>query len=300
MQTLGLFGDSFVQDHRWGEFMFYNVLNITDEEKILKLRKEYQKAVPAWWELLHNYNATPHGVGGADNYCGLLNFLYNHEKYDRVIFLITETQRQSFWFEENKSPDNLTSDIHNSANNMDRWVHATNEAMCMSKRFGPFANKLLVKSYGVMKDYHATIGMTDRVKGNVFTNLIIEKIKKLRPDTLFINGFADENFIEDFFEFKKGTPLLELHQIDNKKLGKEGHWSDETDTLVDMRISHQSTPSNMRLARIVQRHLDNNKTLLEFDVEPFRHVKVDKNLVFVESNNPKSFTQHLDLLGIAL
>ena len=289
MQTLGLFGDSFVQDHRWGEFMFQDVLKITNEDKLTNLLQKYKKAVPAWWELLHNYDTTPHGVGGADNYCGLLNFLYNHEKYDRVIFLITETQRQSFWSEENKSPHNLTSDIHYSANNLDRWIHATSEAQCIDKQ----SNN---KFYSVMKDYHATVGMADKVKGNVFTNLIIEKIKKLRPDTLFINGFADANFIEDFFEVKKGTPLLELHWIDNKKFGKEDTWSN----LVDMRISHQSTPSNTRLARIIQMHLDTAKTLLEFDIEPFRHIKVDKNLVFVESNNAESFKQHLDLLGVEL
>lgn len=293
MQTLGLFGDSFVQDHRWGEFMFHDVLKITNEDKLTNLLQQYKKAIPAWWELLHNYNATPHGVGGADNYCGLLNFLYNHEKYDRVIFLITESQRQSFWLEESKSSHNLTSDIHYSANNLNRWIHATSEAQCIDKQS---SNEF----YSVMKDFHATVGRADRVKGNILTNLIVEKVKKIRPDTLFINGFADnsedillEHLIEDFFEVKKGTPLLELHWIDNKKLGS---WPN----LVDMRISHQSTPSNTRLAKIIQMHLDTDKTLLEFDIEPFRHIKVDKNLVFVKSNNPESFKQHLDLLGVEL
>ena len=90
--------------------------------------------------------------------------------------------------------------------------------------------------------------------------------------------------------------MLELHYIDNKKLGKEDTWSDQ----VDMRISHQSTPSNTRLARMVQRHLDNNKKVLEFDIEPFKHIKVDKNLVFVKPNDPESFKKHLDLLGIEI
>ena len=69
-----------------------------------------------------NYYTTimlhPHGVGGADNYCGLLNFLYNHEKYDPRNIFNNRIQRQSFWLEESKFIHNLTSDIYYSANNL--------------------------------------------------------------------------------------------------------------------------------------------------------------------------------------
>ena len=295
MQTLGLFGDSFVQDHRAGEFLFYRLLNIRDDAILNTYRKQYEKAVPAWWELLDGYNATSHGVGGADNYCGLVNFLTNHEKYERIIFLITEAQRQSFWFEDKKSKDNLTSDIEHSANCETRWIHATNRDQCIAQdiNLNIKQNKLIKKSYDVMKSYHENLTLVDRVKGNLYTDLIIEKVKALRPDTLFIDGFEGETcYTDQFFNRKKGTPLIKLYKIDNEKLGERKHHE------IDMRISHQTTPSNKRLAKIIKKHLDSKKTLLEFDTEPFKNLQVDKTITYMDRYDTSSFKKHLSLLGI--
>lgn len=301
METVGLFGDSFCQDSELAYYAYKEIFELDiNDSKLERFRKFYNNGHPRYWNMLKGYTATANGVGGSDVYSAFLNFCANHYKFNRVVFFVTNKGRQSIWAQNPKKEQYLnTQDISQPLN----WVHqpglSFDRSLDYSAKKYP-RNKNISILYNIAKSLYEvqqTALVADEIREGLFVNLMIEKLKQIRPDVCIIDCFKqDQQTIADNF-VPYPEPKSTMIDIFNLELDK---WNQKPtrwgSNLKDLRENHMTRESHVIFAEILQTALDNYVTHVQFDIEKFQNIDPDQALYFVKSN-PKSFANYLKKLG---
>ncbi len=189
--TVGIFGDSYANaEHGHDEFpeMKYN----------------------AWfYHLGNNYEATSYGVGGASNFYSYKEFLNNHHKHNKNVFLISYPGRHpssEIYLENNPKYDYLGKGpgvdtdkgkrlFPSSANTSDYLIRHSSEYNLTAEA---------LRKLHATRDYYLWLAHDEYDK--TVTELLIKEIQSIRPDTIFINLFYERFYKEPKENW--GLPLI--------------------------------------------------------------------------------------------
>lgn len=158
---VGVFGDSFADD---------------------KSKKELENSYPSWVELLqtvYNHDVTCYGVSGASLYHCFSMFEKYHKDFEKIVFIVTFIGRQ-------KIPDRIPFGP------MESWRHSNlhielMKNIILSKINIPYVAR---KAMSAMIDYVKYL--YDDEKEKRLHTLMLEEIKRIRPDVIMINVNADD------------------------------------------------------------------------------------------------------------
>jgi hypothetical protein len=226
MLKLGIYGDSFA-DTRYLESLCGN-------------DSLFGKS---WVEILcENFDITNYSEGGSGVYFSYVKFLENHKQHDLNLFLISQHSRFSVQMRD-----------------IEKIMHV------VPGSFQSGYDKELKKleSYPTDKRIFQSIkGYLDHImddkKDKTFANLMIDNIKKIRPDTFFIDLFDSENSLVKI-------SILELMKegLDFDILRKDGY-------RVDLRKCHLSEENNIMTAEKVAFFINQNIKDIKFDSTDYR------------------------------
>lgn len=179
--TVGIFGDSYANaEHGHEEF--------PDMHK------------DAWFHYLgNNYVATSYGVGGASNFYSYKEFLNNHHKHNKNVFLISYPGRHpssEIYLENNPKYNHLGKgpgvDTPQGKRLFPSSAATSDYLIKHSSEYNLTPSDL--RKLHATRDYYLWLAHDEYDK--TVTELLIKDIKTIRPDTIFINLFY-ERFNKD-------------------------------------------------------------------------------------------------------
>jgi hypothetical protein len=226
-----------------------------------------RKKIPAWWDYLREegYTVDLYGKGGSDNFYSYTQFLKYHQDYDKVIFVITSHTRNSVCYIGDESGE--------------AWAHGTNYDVCRQKKDTARKNNDLVMHniYSGIEGYQLNTLSYSSLREKLYTALILESIKRIRPDIKFMFAFPFEFNLEGYdFQIPLTSSLIDICFLENKLMNHEP-WQGKDLTLLDMRMAHMTTDSIKILYPWISCFLDSDDTWFNFDMRIFRNLKVDKS-----------------------
>lgn len=227
MKTLGIYGDSFADVN-------------------------YMDWAPAganyglgWPELLYKkFKTRNYAVGGTGVYFSYKNFLENHHKFDINLFLISHYSRFSVFL-----PD-VNKHLHVVPSFFKSTVHLTME----HSKNHPNDQKV----YKAVIDYIDYIMNVEKEKE--MSKLMVAEIRRLRPDTVFMDVFRESNTPS-----LAGLSTIELARkgLGITQLRMEGY-------TVDMRKCHFTEENNYMIYEKIIAALEQGKTEVTFSEEDLR------------------------------
>lgn len=222
---IGVFGDSFVEYH--------------------------YKTYPTWFSDYETF-----GYGGTDIWYSYNKFMENHERYDRIIFALTNPHRVSK-FDEDYG-----------------WLNYTNFETCRN-------NKHKHPTYPIMEQYLTHVTTIFDGRDNLFCEMLVNRIRHIRPDTLFVKCFDDS----------PGPDVTCLNAISSIEVGETNLMMmlHETNKLVDVRMAHLSEESHDIIRDDVIEALNNKDKWLNLDIKKFQDLNIDKSKYFVPFDSPLNF-----------
>ena len=158
-----------------------------DSFAILKLN-----LTPTWIEILsEKYNINNHALSGSNLYYSIEEIKKHHEEYDKIILVVTEPGRLRV---SNLIPLGLSQQFINGP--LDQKYSQRKELSKYEKLVWEAANR-----------YFACL--QDDEYDRYIHNLMLDEIKKIRPDIIlipaFINSWCNVN----------GSPMLSIYQKEN-------------------------------------------------------------------------------------
>jgi hypothetical protein len=154
MLKVGIFGDSYADPIRHGHDNFRELDAI------------------GWPNLLkNNYEVGLHALAGSSIYYSYQEFLKHHEKYDKIVFVVTDPIRWIKGYKLSKDEDRI---IHlSSYAGVENWLES-NPDMKLEDR-------CIVEA---LKGYY--LFLVDDPSCQVIANLMLNHMRQLRPDIIFI------------------------------------------------------------------------------------------------------------------
>lgn len=250
--TVGIFGDSYANaEHGHEDFP-----NMRDNAWFYHLGEEYE--------------ATSYGVGGASNYYSYAKFLEHHNKYDKNIFLITYPGRHpssEIVIEKNPKFDYLGKgpgvDMEYGKVLFPSSAGTSDYLLTHASEYN--FNSSTLRKLNAIRDYY--MWLEHREYDQTVTELLIDHIKRIRPDTLFINLFYERFYKEP--ADKWGAPLVTsvtgptfLNYLDSMVRGLDSNWSKQqfphevVSKYFEIRCTcHFSQEANLIIARDVRQAL---------------------------------------------
>lgn len=132
--------------------------------------KRLENPTDSWMDILsQNYTIDNFSVGGSSLYFSYTNFVQNHEKYDKIIFLITNFGRQ--WLKKCETIKHISG-------------YAT--ADFWSKQANNDRDRFLLEA---LKNYFLYI-QDDGFEKTVH-DLLVQKIRDIRKDSLLVPCYGD-------------------------------------------------------------------------------------------------------------
>lgn len=239
--NIGIFGDSFAE-------RMIPELNLAKQKLSEKDYYEVKANIKARSFSYHDYIQSrgfsygDHGMGGSDIYYSYLQFLENQEKYDRVVFFVTGMHRISL-----KVQDGV-------------WMHLTNSSDLVKK----FARYVPTKSLIYANSYANSAHRIDETRYKTFANLMLEDIRRIRPDTIFITAIHEDWDSTDSLErvFTWTTSVIDKNSVTT------GSWYGSN--FVDYRICHLTKPDHLLLGKKIVDALEKNDTEVEIRLQDFQ------------------------------
>lgn len=285
--NIGIFGDSFAEDHLFATEIIHRLDVCNGWDNNVALCNAIRKKIPAWWDTLENFGHTVDTSmtqGGSDISFSFRNFITNHHRFDRNIFVVTQPSRVSVPYKKKKRQKQFD------------WVHGTNAEVCARK----------IRDYKKQKDpigqeisealfeLHTKINYYNNSRDFIFANLMVEHMQKIRPDTLFINAFDNHTDILD--TIPKTTTLYDIHLLENQKMGVS-KISPTWNGMYDMRIAHMTPESSSILGNDIIKFLKTKKRKwLDFDTIKYERVNPKQKDWFVHESEIVPWIK--DTLGI--
>jgi hypothetical protein len=154
MLKVGIFGDSYADPIRHGHDNFRELDDI------------------GWPNLLRNkYEVGLHALAGSSIYYSYQEFLKHHEKYDKIVFVVTDPIRWIKGYKLSKNEDRI---IHlSSYAGVENWLQL-NPDMRLEDR-------CIVEA---LKGYY--LFLVDDPSCQVIANLMLNHMRQLRPDIILI------------------------------------------------------------------------------------------------------------------
>lgn len=231
MTNIAVFGDSFAargyiestptEDGFVKEI--YKVCNRKyDKDEVEILKSNWGQRYKPWIDYLA---ADIYGKSGSDLYYSYNQFINNHEKYEKCIFVITSPYRVSA--------------------NINGWVHCGSYEDAIEKIH--FTNDPKMKSYFKgLADYFKNVYYLDLEKPKVINQAMLDSIKLLRPDTIFINSFPD---------------LKNVYELELNAWNITHNESQDYKKYFDLRLCHMTTDNNKIFAKFLLDNLDKSGML---------------------------------------
>ena len=204
---------------------------------------------------------TSYGKNGSDIYYSYLQFLEHHEKHDKIIFAVTDYNRHSRVYD-------------------DEWKHFSdpNTLEMRLKYAESFEDKIV---YETMHNLFKYIIANNNSREFNISNILINEIKRIRPDTLFIR----------LFENTPGPNVLYLLKISNLEKGNIniGDWRDKSYRgMIDIRLQHLTRESHDVITNEIEKAWANGDQWLDMDYDTFKNLEFDKDEYFVNWDNPRN------------
>jgi hypothetical protein len=188
---------------------------------------------PTWVDILsETYSVDNYAEPGSSLFFSVDNFKRRHERYDKIIFCITGPERLMLPERSKIKYKNLNCNIKfNTA----EWLLNSSDA---SKK-----DKIIAKA---VYDYY--IHVQNNEYDRYVHKLMIDNIKRTRPDGIFIDGIGD------------------LNQVCHKE---NDHYNkiDNIEKYTDLRNCHLTETNNRILAEEMKKALETG--IYTFDVTPF-------------------------------
>lgn len=295
--NIGVFGDSFA--HRFDPRKRHNRHDLkTDPEYLERLLK----AFPTWMEFIRNdkTSVTSHALSGTDIIWSFIQFEKYQESYDKIIFILTSPGRISIRFDFGK--------YFNGVSDIRRPLSSTTgqRTKQLQDKFRDDMSEQGRELYNAccnLEKWHELCTMDGFLERECIAyNLVIERIKQLRPDVKFIRAFSDfpkfwlppdgaPDYIHGTGRYvRMGTSLHDILQAEDKIM--EGY--NPTDRYYgndDMRQCHLTCESHKILAEQIKKWLKNNELFLDINLLEFEGINPDLKKYFV--NKHKTFDDWL-------
>ena len=285
--NIGIFGDSFADDYLFTTEIIHTLDMCNGWKGNDDLCKAVRNRIPAWWDTLEDYGHTVDtsmAKGGSDISFSFRNFITNHHRFDRNIFVVTQPNRVSVPYKKNKKQEQFD------------WVHGTNAEVCAQRVKDYIRQKDLIgkEISKALFELHTKINYYNNSRGYIFANLMVEHMQKIRPDTLFINAFENHTDILD--TIPKTATLYDIHLIENRKMNVDKIWP-RWNGKVDMRIAHMTPESGSILGKDVAKFLKTKKRKwLDFDLNKYERINPKQEDWFVHESEIVPWIK--DTLGI--
>lgn len=229
----------------------------------------------AWWEILSKkYEVTNFGVPGSSVYFSYEEFNTHHSQFNKVIFLATEPGRLTF---------EIGSEIKNPllAPIFKRHCNAYATADYYSKVFNDSRFPEDSARINAAKEYFLWI--LNRKEQNEYKQLMLDKIKTVRPDALVIQPAESWNSIEH----KLIPCLLDISNIEVEYFGKGSFQELMNQGYSDARPCHLTREDNKMFADKICNWIE-NQTIPIFSKEDFIP-PVDNIEIYFEVKQPPNY-----------
>lgn len=227
MNNIATFGDSFAArmytetSPTVEDFIkqLYTVCNRPyNKKEIDVMRKNWGERYTPWPDIL---NADVYGHSGSDLYYSYNQFINNHKKYDKCIFVITTPYRYSTYIDGT-------------------WKHAADIEMADEK--SKFSQDYTVKKiFNTISSFFKYVHYNDDQRMLLIHQAMLDSITYHRPDTIFINAFND---------------LADVYQLELSAWSMTHKDADDYTRYFDLRQCHMTNDNNKILADFILRNLD--------------------------------------------
>ncbi len=245
MKTIGIFGDS----HGDCTYLDWNNL------KTIGL---------GWPELLAlKYNVTNYSMGGSGMYYSYNLFKQMYSKFDIIVYVPTQANRFSVYCPDEGQTRHMVPGflIAQAARELGNVRHRPNDYKALEAAIG-YSTYIL-----------------DEKKEEEMKRLMLEEVKRLRPDTIFIPAFSDDRIVE---------LDVDLSYIANMELAAYGTnlaaLRAARNPLLDIRKCHLTDENNRMLFDKVTIAIDNNHTSVRLAESDFVKPKDPFTKYFVNEN----------------
>lgn len=204
----------------------------------------------AWFEILrdrYNLDVTCFGQNGSSVYYSYTKFIEHHNQFDKIIFLVT-------------GPGRLTLPIPKKYDEMSIALrHVTNYDSFKYSVNSNFKNDRYLRHVASALELYYLFLM-DFEKDRLFHRLLIEEIRRVRPDGLYIPCF-------DNLEFSCEKTLSDIHRIDI------AHYNLTEKEAIhrDIRHCHMNEKNNRTFAELIKNWVDSGDFDLDRDFKLFGH-----------------------------
>jgi hypothetical protein len=246
MKTVGIFSDSHA------------------DCTYLEWKSRYKTIGLGWPELLAlKYKVKNFAMGGSGMFYSYNLFKKMHSKFDIIIYVPTQASRFSAYYPDTKQTVHLVPGFLLST----AKTH-------LAGTFNNVNDRKVVEAAIAYSTY-----LLDTDKDNEMKRLMLEEVKRLRPDTIFIPAFQDDVVSPKYVNISHISAMeLSAFDISFEKLRK-------LDTpLMDIRKCHLTDDNNRMLFNKVMAAIDNRDTnvrITESDfvkpMDPFTKYFVDDN-----------------------
>ena len=229
MTKIAIFGDSFAANPHTEALSspttegfikeIYAINNRKYKEKeLLLLTEKWGQKYKSWTRYL---NADVYAHSGSDIYYSYNQFINNHQSYDKCIFVIT-------------SPYRFSSFATNE------WLHCASIDDAIEKV--EFSSDRETKQYfTTLTKFFKDILYKDLKRSDVINQALLDNIKFIKPDTIFINAYPDLKLVYDL-ELKGWNTTHEESQDYTKYF--------------DLRHCHMTNENNKILADFVENNIN--------------------------------------------
>jgi len=216
-------------------------------------KKEYPSLRAAWGERCKSWStyldADNYAISGSDLYYSYNQFINNHNKYEKCIFVITSPYRYS--------------------TNIDGWIHSA--SIEDAEEGVLFASDESTKQhYKILREFFKLVYYKDIDRIELIHQAMLDNIILKRPDTLFIDAFSHLKPVYDM-----ELSAWKLSQAECKDHTK----------YFDLRHNHMTNDNNKILADIIKENL-NTSGYLDLSKVKWKTPTLDeKEYYLVETSN---------------
>ena len=252
MTKIAVFGDSFAaksnleftDTHEMFVKEIYDLCNRKyNKKEFSRIREILGSNYKCWMDVL---GADTYGKSGSDIYFSYNQFINNHKAYDKCIFVVTTPLRFS--------------------SNINGWRHC-GSAEDAREKMDWSENK---KYYSVLADAFEHIFYKDLDRIEIINQAMLDNIKYIRPDTIFINAFPD---------------LKNVYELELKAWNTDHIESQDYSKFIDLRMCHMTNENNAILGNYILQNLDKSGYLDVLNLDWKIPTATDKNYYLPQTHN---------------
>ena len=292
--SIGIFGDSFAAcQPPLGGVIFNGSERESFDNMIVTVS-------PTWASLLPD--STKHALGGTDLSWSFLEFLDHHEKYDKIIFVVTDPNRITLrtpHLDMTKGWDMPDGGLRISAVTPGQAANKKQKFEKLSQGEMSQHDLYARDAYNTIEKWQTYIQQQTPERDWLHYSVLINELQRIRPDIKLIKAFSHpttnpynaDNFAkENYYPYRHfdNIPLDSeagyLYNIVRAENSKQS-FHERVENPVkwwDLRAGHISTESHIKLNKVMTAWLQTNDTWLNFDIEEFKNNNVHADDCFVE------------------